>query len=966
MNEAQKKAVQDTMKWAIDRGYFRANMRDNNGKVISAPAEEMVCIGFWHQLSREKDPNVHHHILIANHCRTADGTAHSVDFGKLLSQRKTMDRVYKMILRAQLEKAGIACRNTKDGFELAALSNTDVEAFSLARGRVRRGREIYAERLGKSVSELTKKEREYGALLFRPAKGSDFNRQELMIHWLKRVDELCMDLSKIKSDAALVSKVEEAGKMLPALVDLATRLTANEQGTFDVQDVVDKAAKLARDPDGVFLSPDAPPVKNITVTEDAVRRIFYTNREKNGVIKMPDGSKMTTQTLLVAEAENRAYIAQGQGLFTEGNREQIGQAVAHYARKAFNFKFEGEGRDAAIACIASPNSHVAVSGLAGTGKTTLFKAVVGVVGSDKILGCSKGGAQAQKLGEEAGIQGKTLDRVCIDFEQRQQALARTGNLSLRDKKILRQTEYLDQTLGQNESMIIVDEAGMAGSIDLNRINKVAAYYKAKIIWAGDDRQKHGVATGSPFAEGIGMGMETVNLTEIRRQREGSLDKIAVQTVARGDTSHALDILERSGKIHVVPDLNERLQLMAVQQAKWILAGENRPVAMTHTNAERERLNELVRDQLREAGYLKLETRSIEILDREKFTKERSFAQGERITFGKNDTQRLIEVIDRPAANKPAIEIKNGHTGRISAFHDDGKVDVRLDDGHLVRWDPSTYRQVDFGYMQTTHRAQGASEKAAVVNLNSESYGNSTNDLYVAISRHKEDLVLYTDNLDKLKTAVSKWEKTHSVLDTWEMSQQRGDHPYADALQQATQERQEALTAAKAYRTQVLAGKKVQQLPKMERTRYNQMLNDMRVGFAKKVRTAHAEFSTSDTLSRELDQVVDRWTQNRQAAADSLEASTAPQAMANFARTTNKLDNQLGEQIKPLMVSVQQDEQFEQVQAQLKDARERDLYAGGCTVDEKKEHAVTADQKGERKPEQDILPRTSDATVGPRF
>jgi len=85
-------------------------------------------------------------------------------------------------------------------------------------------------------------------------------------------------------------------------------------------------------------------------------------------------------------------------------------------------------------------------------------------------------------------------------------------------------------------------------------------------------------------------MRTAHLDEIVRQKDPAL-KSAVESLARGDVSGALESLHRQGRIREIPDAGERVQ----EIARSYVESPERTLIVSPDNASRRELNIAVRE-----------------------------------------------------------------------------------------------------------------------------------------------------------------------------------------------------------------------------------------------------------------------------------------------------------------------------------------------------------------------------------
>jgi Ti-type conjugative transfer relaxase TraA len=113
-------------------------------------------------------------------------------------------------------------------------------------------------------------------------------------------------------------------------------------------------------------------------------------------------------------------------------------------------------------------------------------------------------------------------------------------------------------------VLVIDEAGMVGSRQLDRVLERARQAGAKVVLVGDTEQLQAIEAGAPMraiAERVGQ----VSLGEIRRQ-EVAWQRRASRDFAEGRTTKALDAYELGGNIHEHESQASAMESMVVGPA----------------------------------------------------------------------------------------------------------------------------------------------------------------------------------------------------------------------------------------------------------------------------------------------------------------------------------------------------------------------------------------------------------------
>ncbi len=200
-------------------------------------------------------------------------------------------------------------------------------------------------------------------------------------------------------------------------------------------------------------------------------------------------------------------------------------------------------------------------------------------------------------------------------------------------------------------------------------------------------------------------------------------------MAEGNTAKAVKSYKDRGAVTQMGDADDVIEALVDRYAMDVLSDPDASrLAFAHRSKDVHALNQGIRVALRGDN-----TESDVTLATD--SGKRAFAAGDRLVFGKNDTE---------------LGVKNGMLGTVEQASD-GELKVALDGDtqRSVSFDPRRYQSFDHGYAVTIHKSQGATVDAAYV-LASRSMDQHL--AYVAMTRHREDLHLYTSRDDAPKWA----------------------------------------------------------------------------------------------------------------------------------------------------------------------------------------------------------------------
>ena len=265
-------------------------------------------------------------------------------------------------------------------------------------------------------------------------------------------------------------------------------------------------------------------------------------------------------------------------------------------------------------------------------------------------------------------------------------------------------------------VLVVDEAGMIGTRQMERLLSAADQAGAKVVLVGDPEQLQAIEAGAAF-RALSERHGAAEITEIRRQRT-DWQRDATRWLATGRTADAIGAYRDYDMVRAA-DTREQARAGLVEG--WDRQRQAEPersrIILTHTNAEVRSLNEEARERLRASGDLGQD------VGVQAERGERQFASGDRIMFLRNER---------------SMGVKNGTLGTVEQVSAE-RIGVRLDGGGRVAFDVKDYAAVDHGYAATIHKAQGVTVDRVDVLATP---GMDRHAAYVALSRHRDGVQLH--------------------------------------------------------------------------------------------------------------------------------------------------------------------------------------------------------------------------------
>jgi len=726
--------------------------RTDKGETHVERSDNLIVARFRHDLSRDLDPQLHTHAVMINATKRADGEWRAIDAASLYRQQKLVGALYRAELAREVRALGYDIRLTHmDGrFELAHITDAQVQAFSSRSHAI----EAHLKAMGMNRETASGAEKEIASLSTRQRKG-DLCRPELYADWQFR------------------SKLEGVNYAPP--LNHSPVLATEE----DRRSEAERAMEFA--------------IAHLTERESVVRRdalVTIALGQASGIASLAD-----IETALTAAVDNGVLIAEGERYTTASAQER--------EQDILNIELRGRGtlkaimshslpigpkvirlnqgqREAVKLILTSPHRVVGVQGFAGTGKTHMLRQTQELASASKweCVGMAPSAAAAHELGN-AGIEAQTIATF----------LAREG-------------KGLD-----SRTLVVLDEAGMVSAVDMQSVLNHVMDSGARIVLVGDTKQLKAVQAGMPFMQLQAAGMPTAHMRDIQRQTNDEL-KEAVSHAAEGRVSESLALLRTS--IIEVDYAAERYSRIAREYAALGNSERQLTLIVAGNHSAREAINANVRGQLGLCGTgVEADILQAKDLTAAQTRSSLSYRPGDRVQMQKNYksiemargdiaevvsagegivvlkredgtetkwhpanmphatvyvvVQREIAVGDlvRITANDYSRKLLNGDFATVSAIDMDlNIISLTRSDGSLVTLDSSKPLHVEHGYCTTVHSAQGKTCGRVLVDADVSSAMANESLYYVAISRAKSEVRIYTDDLELLPASMSrKAEKT---------------------------------------------------------------------------------------------------------------------------------------------------------------------------------------------------------------
>jgi hypothetical protein len=342
---------------------------------------------------------------------------------------------------------------------------------------------------------------------------------------------------------------------------------------------------------------------------------------------------------------------------------------------------------------------------------------------------------------------------------------------------------------------------------------------ARVILMGDRRQHGSVASGSPLKLlEEQAGVPSIAVTDIVRQQEDEYRK-AVQLLSDGKTDEGFEALDRLGWIRQVPDAERYLRLAEAYLAAT--AEQKRDGSMksalvvSPTHAEGDRITGVIRKELAAKGTLKDEREltawvPLHLTEAQRGEAD-SYQPGDMLQFHQNakgyKTGQRVRVRDTPlplnqaarfqayratqlhlaagdrlriSANGKTADgrhrLNNGALFTVKGFTPEGNIVV--DNGWVIGKD---FGHIAYGYVVTSQAAQGKTVDKVLIGESEQSLPAANRaQLYVSVSRGREQAVIFTDDKQALREAARR---DHERLTASEVFRKHRQVAYKRAVDQ---------------------------------------------------------------------------------------------------------------------------------------------------------------------------------------
>lgn len=725
--------------------------RTGRGGIAQIETNGLIAAVFEHRDSRAGDPNLHSHVVISSKVQGIDGRWRALDARALYRMTVAASEHYNTRFETELID-----RLARRGYHAEFVERPDTVG---TREPIREIAGVDPRFIDHFSSRRTQIEARYDQLLrqFRRNNGHDPSRA--VCHQLARQANL-----ETRDDKGVVRSLEEmradwkesitetfGRHAIKQLMASATRREPGAQAVDNVEHTLDIEEATRRVISNIEAARSTWTVWNVRAEAERVIRLSdYTpdRGQHEELVSAIVGEAVSPRHSIKISAPELAPVPKllqrtsGESVFTEHTADRftsarilaaeerllsasrtqtvVGLSSASVAAALASFQAKGTTLDpgqADLVTAFATDSRLLVLGLgpAGSGKTTAMRAYAHVTAQNgqRVIPLATSAVAADVLGRDMGTPAENLHKFLWEYGP---AGSQAQNLRA-GKPVPAWARRFALNPGD---VVLVDEAGMAGTLALDELVDIAAARGAVVRLLGDYRQLGAVESGGALRL-IANETGAIELSTLYRFHD-AVEAAALAKLRVGDIT-ALDFYADADRIR-----SGSLQAMTeAAYAGWkhdMLTGKTTLMAAA-TTANVTALAAQARTDRVEAGQVTAE--GVTLHD------GNIAGVGDWITTRKNNRELRI--------SGSRDWVKNGDAWEVLKQHRDGSLTVRhMESASKVRL-PAEYvaQNVELLYATTTNRAQGTTVDTAHPLITSEM---SRENLYVIASRARSKTTLY--------------------------------------------------------------------------------------------------------------------------------------------------------------------------------------------------------------------------------
>jgi len=642
------------------------------------------------------DPNLHTHAVVLNMATRDDGTVGALHSTVLRDWKMAAGAVYHSALAKELTDLGFAVdRLGKNGtFELAGVDDKAIGYFSARRQEIESELAAAGTTSGSSAALASAI-----AKSTRHAKEPNAPRETI---WHEAAEAAGLD-GGIR--AALDERSFPGFDTGRAERTFAERLGALPAELTSHESVIDRR-ELVRSVHAASVGLGLP----LPQVEQHVGQLVASGAFVEIGRDVIDQPRYSTPEMIEIERDLVATVSR----LTEQRTAPVDRADIRARCSAHGLSTE---QTFAAEVATGPSAIVVIEGAPGSGKTTTLAPIVEAcqAAGQRVIGTATAWRVARALEQDLNIEA----RATASWIER----LNSGE------------PFLDQN-----SVLIVDEAGLLSSREMQALLSEVERAQAKAILVGDRRQLQAIGAG-PGLDLVVRSVEATRVDTIVRQRD-AWARQAVTDFGAGRANAALDAFQAHDCLEEAPSYRATLNRIVEH---WNQTRTEHPGTSTlliaRTNKQVADISRAVRAELKREGVIHGAESSVEAVTPSGQATRLEIASGDQIRFQlRNDR---LGVVNGTVATVTAV---HGDPSREQNAPDTIRIDAVIGKRHISFApaeiaDERGRARLSWAYGSTIHSAQGMTVDRAVVLLDPQFDRHA---IHVAASRAREETRLVVD------------------------------------------------------------------------------------------------------------------------------------------------------------------------------------------------------------------------------
>lgn len=726
IEQAHHDAVADTIGWLEDHASYT---RAGRGGVAQLDVDGLIAAAFTHRDSRDGDPDLHTHVAVSNKvATTSDGTWRALDGRHIFRNTVAASERYNTRMEAFLrERIGVefADRPAPNGKrpvrEIVGIGDDLPAAWSRRRAAIdaRRG-ELAADFQRAHGRVPTAKEAielaQQANLETRQCKHEPRSYAEQRATWrheaeqvLGGPDAITAMVRRTVRPRQRTSHRQPSADWIEQTADTIVETLQQHRATWRANHVRAEAERQVRAAAIAPTAIDTAVEALVTATLHRTRSIPLTGPAgpaEPAPLRRTDGRSVFEVAGAREHTSARIIDAEQQilhtGSLTNARAVTTADITAAFEASEARGIHLNAGQQQLVRDLATSARAVQLAlAPAGTGKTTAMRALVDAWRSSggTVLGLAPSAAASEVLHEDTGIDTDTLDKLIWHLDHpNQPAPEALAGIDAR-------------------SLVIIDEAAMASTINLARVIEHITARGGAVRLIGDDHQLSAIGAGGALRD-LAHHHGAASLSEVMRFKTATdapdhSEAAASLALRNGEPAALAHYLDRD-RVHVGDTSTATDALYTAWRTDRDAGRDSLMLAPTR---------ELV---------IELNTRA----RRDRITDGRVHGPSIGLSDGTNASTGDLIITrrnDRRLRLSPTNWVKNGDRWHIESVHPDGSLQVTHARRGTRTTLPAAYvrEHVDLGYAATIHAAQGVTTDTSHTLLT----GSETRQLlYVAMSR----------------------------------------------------------------------------------------------------------------------------------------------------------------------------------------------------------------------------------------